>query len=165
MIRKQKKNVSVVCVETIKLFYTFDIKMEWSNILKIVLVVIVLVVIAWFIYRRYTKPKKAPYQTNSSTDEVQVLYFVTDWCPHCKTAKPEIEYVQTELNETVVNGYKVVFQEVNCTTESPETEQLTKTYKVEGYPTIKLIKENEVIDYDAKPDRNTLKQFILTSTS
>lgn len=139
--------------------------MEWLNILKIVLVVIVLAVIAWFIYRRYAKPTKAPYQTNSSTDEVQVLYFVTDWCPYCKTAMPEIQYVQTEMNETVVNGYKVVFQEVNCTTESPETDQLTKTYKVEGYPTIKLIKENEVIDYDAKPDRNTLKQFILTSTS
>ena len=35
-------------------------------------------------------------------------------------------------------------------------------YNIEGYPTIKLIKDNEVIEYDAKPDKDTLQQFLQT---
>jgi len=35
-------------------------------------------------------------------------------------------------------------------------------YNVEGYPTIKLIKDGQVIEYDAKPDKPTLVQFFNT---
>ena len=36
------------------------------------------------------------------------------------------------------------------------------TYKIEGYPTIKLVKDNQIIDYDAKPTKATLTQFLNT---
>ena len=141
--------------------------MQWSNILKIVLIVVILALIGWLLYKQFSKPTKAPYQqsSNGSGKEAEVLYFYTDWCPHCKTASPEVTAVITELNNTSVNGYKINFKEINCTTDNPEVESLTSTYKVDGYPTIKLIKDNEVIDYDAKPDRNTLTQFITTTLS
>jgi hypothetical protein len=35
-------------------------------------------------------------------------------------------------------------------------------YSVEGYPTIKLLKDGQVIEYDAKIDKKTLEQFLNT---
>ena len=35
-------------------------------------------------------------------------------------------------------------------------------FKIEGYPTIKLIKNNEIIEYDAKPKKETIKTFLDT---
>ena len=35
--------------------------------------------------------------------------------------------------------------------------------KCEGYPTIKLVDNNKIIEYDAKPELDTLHQFLNTS--
>jgi hypothetical protein len=35
-------------------------------------------------------------------------------------------------------------------------------YKIEGYPTIKLLKGDQVIEYDAKPTKSTMEQFLHT---
>ena len=35
----------------------------------------------------------------------------------------------------------MIFTEFNCTSESPEIEKLMNQYKIEGYPTIKMLKE------------------------
>ena len=56
----------------------------------------------------------------------------------------------------------MVFTEVDCTEESDEVKQATKQYEIEGYPTIKLVKDGQVIDYDAKPDKETMLKFINT---
>jgi hypothetical protein len=41
-------------------------------------------------------------------------------------------------------------------------EKLMNKFKVEGYPTIKLLKDGQVIEYDAKPSKDTLIQFLNT---
>jgi hypothetical protein len=61
-----------------------------------------------------------------------------------------------------INGYKVNFTEYNCTKESPEIDNLLDQYKIEGYPTIKLVKDGQVIEYDAKPTESTMTQFLNT---
>ena len=55
-----------------------------------------------------------------------------------------------------------IFTEVNCTNETPEVEKMVEKYKIEGYPTIKLLKDGQVIEYDAKPTKDTLEQFLNT---
>ena len=35
-------------------------------------------------------------------------------------------------------------------------------YNIEGYPTIKLLKDGQIIEYDAKPSKDTLNQFLNT---
>jgi hypothetical protein len=35
-------------------------------------------------------------------------------------------------------------------------------YKVEGYPTIKLLANDKVYDFDAKPSKQNLTQFVTT---
>ena len=58
-----------------------------------------------------------------------------------------------------VNGVPIVFVEVDCEKEK----ELANKYKIEGYPTIKLIYNGQIIEYDAKPDVSTLKEFLNTS--
>jgi thiol-disulfide isomerase/thioredoxin len=138
--------------------------------LGIILVAIVLAAIGYYVYKGATsKPTSADdhYATsnpNASTGkEAEIILFYADWCPHCKTAKPEWEQVKAEYNGKTVKGYKLIFNEVNCTNESSDVQKMMDTYKIEGFPTIKLIKDNQVIDFDAKPTQSTLTQFINTA--
>ena len=90
------------------------------------------------------------------------MLFTVDWCPHCKTAKPEWEQLKAEYKDKKINGYKVIFTDIDCTKETAQVEKLMNTYKIEGYPTIKLLKDGQVIDYDAKPTKDTLVKFLNT---
>jgi thiol-disulfide isomerase/thioredoxin len=88
------------------------------------------------------------------------MLFSVDWCPHCKTAKPEWDALKSEYEGKQINGYTIIFTEYNCTEESDEVSQLMDKYKIEGYPTIKLVKDNQVIEYDAKPTKSTMEQYL-----
>jgi hypothetical protein len=37
-------------------------------------------------------------------------------------------------------------------------------YKVQGYPTIKMVYNEKIYDYNAKPDINNLLEFVKTVT-
>ena len=65
-------------------------------------------------------------------------------------------------NGKVINGYTVTFTEVNCTTETADTEQMMNKYNIEGFPTIKLLKDGQIIEFDAKPTKETLNEFLNT---
>jgi len=148
--------------------------LSWQTI-GIIILVIILAVISYFIYKSVSDSAKNPsYKANREHvplgsdaagnigKEVEIMLFYTDWCPHCKTAKPEWEQVKAEYNGKQIHGYRIIFTEVNCTNESPDVEKMMNTYKIDGYPTIKLVKDNQIIDYDAKPTKATLTQFLNT---
>jgi thiol-disulfide isomerase/thioredoxin len=103
------------------------------------------------------------FQNNSNDKSVDLLLFYADWCPHCKTAKPEWNAIKDEYDGKTLHGYTLVFKDINCTdNNNAEVNRMTSQYGVEGYPTIKLIKDGQVIEFDAKPTRSSLKQFIQT---
>lgn len=139
----------------------------------IVLAVITFLSIGIYMYQMYSKPKSSTnYSANNehtvsnngggSGSQAELLLFYADWCPHCKTAKPIWEELKTEYDNKTIKGYTILFTDVNCTTESPEVEKLMNTYKVEGFPTVKLLKDGQVIEYDAKVTKDTLEQFLNT---
>ena len=131
---------------------------------------ILFILIAVFVYYQYVKPSLSPtYKANrekmngedgTDTREAELMFFYTDWCPHCKTAKPDWAEVKAEYENKTINGYHIIFTEVNCTTETDEVEKLMNKYKIEGYPTIKLLKDGQIIEYDAKPTKDTIIQFL-----
>ncbi len=88
----------------------------------------------------------------------QLYLFKVDWCPHCKTAKPVFDEVEKELNGRPINGYVVTFKTVDCEAEP----DMADKFKVDGYPTIKLVKNGEVIEYDAKPEKDKIIEFLMT---
>jgi thiol-disulfide isomerase/thioredoxin len=143
--------------------------MSWFTFSAVILAIILLVIIVvYFIKGLFSN--KAGFSANrehTSTNEnsnktANMLLFYVDWCPHCKTAKPEWEQMKEEFEGKQINGYTLVFTEYNCTNETPEIEELMDKYKIDGYPTIKLVKDNQVIEYDAKPTKSTMTQFLNT---
>jgi thiol-disulfide isomerase/thioredoxin len=140
----------------------------WKT-LAIIFIVLMFVILSIYYYYSYVKPlMKTTYKpnsegaTSSSQNQAELMLFYVDWCPHCKTAKPEWENVKSEYENRTINGYKVQFVEINCTEENPQVEKMINTYNIEGYPTIKLLKDGQVIDFDAKPTQSNLSQFLNT---
>ena len=133
----------------------------------IICAVILFIILAVLYYYYYIAPSQnAKYQPNNQQDtpsgSAELLFFFADWCPHCKTAKPIWDELQSEYQNKTINGYQVIFTEINCTQETAEVEKMMNKYNVEGYPTIKLLKDGQVIEYDAKPSKDTLTQFLNT---
>jgi thiol-disulfide isomerase/thioredoxin len=136
----------------------------------IIISVILFTTLAGFYYFYYVAPKnKAKYYPNSENvplsgenNQAELLFFYADWCPHCKTAKPIWNDLKLEYQNKTINGYKILFTEVNCSEETAEVDKMMNQYSVEGYPTIKLLKDGQVIEYDAKPSKETLTQFLNT---
>jgi len=108
-------------------------------------------------------PASAAEDDNSVTgEEVEIMFFYADWCPHSKTSKPIWEELKKDFQNKLVNGYVIIFTEINCTNENAEVTKLIDRYNVEGFPTIKLLKDGQIIEYDAKPNKENLTQFLNT---
>jgi thiol-disulfide isomerase/thioredoxin len=130
---------------------------------------IVFFVIAYYVYSFFVSSNKKVYKANheatsgsgsSSGGEAEIILFYVDWCPHCKTAKPVWDKVKSQYQDQVVKGKKIIFTEINCTNESSDVEEMINKYNIQGYPTIKMLKDGQVIEFDAKPTHANLEQFI-----
>lgn len=155
---------------------TSSVKKMSSKTILIIIAIIFFVILAIYYYYYYISPKlKTTYYANAEgvgnasssssngpSKQAELMLFYADWCPHCKTAKPIWNDLKTQYQNKTINGYQVIFTEINCTTESAETEQMMNKYNIEGFPTIKLLKDGQIIEYDAKPTRETLNEFLNT---
>ena len=122
--------------------------MNLMAIIGILLVPVVIYIVYYFMNKKKDTGNKS----------AEILFFYTDWCPHCTSAKPEWNAFKNST--TSVNGYKITYTEINCTKETPESERMMEQYKVEGFPTIKLLANGRVIDFDAKTTEQNLKTFV-----
>lgn len=129
-------------------------------------------VVAYFFYTYYlsntiNNRKYADVANMSGEKETILIYFFfADWCPHCKTAKPDWQQFTSKVNGTVVNGKSIKTVDVDCTdlenSADPavtSVKQLISTYKVAGFPTVFAVKDDKKIDYDAKVSLTTLNKF------
>lgn len=145
---------------------TFTNLVSNKKFLVIFLVTAIFIGAAIYVYKFYVEPRLSPsYAANKELMEddpdmdnktADLYFFKVDWCPHCKKAAPIWEELSEEYKNKSINGYKVNFIEVDCEKDSKTADQ----FKIEGYPTIKLVKDGQVIEYDAKPDKDTLDQFL-----
>jgi len=153
------------------------IKSTASNLSTTTIIIIVAIilfsVISLVYYFYYVAPNMKPKYSHNSEENnnqgggsqgksAELLFFFADWCPHCKAAKPIWNELKTEYQNKTINGYSIVFTEIDCSNETTEVDQMMNKYNVEGYPTIKLLKDGQVVEYDAKPSKATLTQFLNT---
>ena len=151
---------------------TSSIRNSSSITLLIVGAIILFTIISIFYYYYYVAPQMKTKYSHNSEDNInggssggqnaEILFFFADWCPHCKAAKPIWNDLKSEYENKTINGYQILFTEIDCSTETAEVDQMMNKYNVEGYPTIKLLKDGQVIEYDAKPSKATLTQFLNT---
>ena len=140
-----------------------------SHFYLILFITSIFLVIAIHVWVNYISPKINPTyvdnkeyiegENNTTTDVADLYFFYTVWCPHCKKAKPEWDSFKEELGEGKINGVSINFREIDCDKDTATADK----FNVDGYPTIKLVHNNRIIEYDAKPDVNTLRQFLNTS--
>jgi thiol-disulfide isomerase/thioredoxin len=133
--------------------------------------VAILIGCAYYIYKTYIAPQsdRSSYEgfasgmnlrnESSDPDMVTLYMFAVEWCPHCKHAKPIWDEFVKENSSKMFNGKNVNFVLVDCDKDSA----LADKYGVSGYPTIKLDKGSEVIEYSSKPSSDTLLAFLQNS--
>lgn len=155
-------------LEYVKIFIRNTLS-DRSYILLMMLLVILFITLLLVIYNNYIKDiisKKhvlnSEYVNNvNKQDEILLLYFYTEWCPYCKQSMPEInkfeEYIKGETGSA---NYNITLTKIDCDKQST----IADKYKVEAYPSIKLIYKNNVYDYDARPNKANLIQFMETFT-
>jgi len=149
-----------------KTFSKFSSILQYKKFIAIIIVAALFIAIAVYVYRTTIRKNKLshnetkPSPVETLEDKHADLYlFYTDWCPYCKKTKPEwAQLKKLYENEKKVNGYTLNFIEVDCEA-NPD---LANKFDINGYPTIKLVKGNQVIEFDAKPDVKTLEQFLST---
>jgi thiol-disulfide isomerase/thioredoxin len=152
---------------------TTGAKMSTTTIIIIIASILFIILAVYYYYNNVSPKFKTNYHANSEGDfgsnnnngarkQAELMFFYADWCPHCKTAKPIWNDLKNQYQNKTINGYQVIFTEINCTTENAETEQMMNKYNIEGFPTIKLLKDGQIIEYDAKPSKETLNEFLNT---
>ena len=135
-----------------------------KKIWLILLLLVVFLCAAIYVYNNYVKPRinKAyvankeyvQKQDGGSSKSADLYFFYTNWCPHCKSARPIWDKLKEETPQ--VNDITINYIDIDCEKEPTVAEK----FKVEGYPTIKLSYNNKIIEYDAKPDLDILNQFL-----
>lgn len=147
-----------------------------SKFIMYALVAVLFIGISYWAYTTYVGPLFSDFNTNvkqgssktqneggesqdlSKLPTAEIYLFKADWCPHCKRAIPIFNSVKNKYHDTSINGHRVIFRVVDCDADPATAEK----FNIEGYPTIKLVKGSEVIEFDAKPEEETIIQFMNT---
>jgi thiol-disulfide isomerase/thioredoxin len=141
----------------------------YKNTILMVIIFLIFILAAIYTYKRYVSKKINPeYVANSEfvpegenkqSDVADLYFFYTTWCPHCKKSMPIWQSLKSEFDNKQFKGTTINFIEVDCDKDTA----LAEKFNIQGYPTIKLVKGNQVIEYDAKPSKDTLMEFLQTS--
>ena len=133
-------------------------------LISVFFIIMIFGVLGYNLYNKFIKKKLNGHILNKEfinqdrgDPTVYVMYFYTTWCPYCKKAKPEIDKFESYL-KTMNKSHDDKFQlmRIDCDKDSHTAEK----FKVKGYPTIKMMYKGQIVDYDAKPEKESLIKFI-----
>jgi thiol-disulfide isomerase/thioredoxin len=115
----------------------------------------------WVSSKKYSDVANTDPTANANGGDVIIYFFSADWCPHCKTALPEWKNFSHNYNGKEVNGYEISCVNIDCTDDKDtEVMEYIKKYEIQGYPTIKMLKGDKIIDFDAKVTNTSLESFV-----
>ena len=137
----------------------------------ILFVVTIFIAVAFYVYNTYISPQMDPDYvpnrefTDKGEEEYSDLYmFTADWCPYSKKAKPIWEKVKGHYGGQKINNTNIRFIEIDGEKNEKEMENFESKFlngkKIDGFPSIYMVKNDQVIEYEAKPNFEILKEFI-----
>tara|TARA_A100001011_G_C14233095_1_gene809763 strand:- start:247 stop:726 length:480 start_codon:yes stop_codon:yes gene_type:complete len=149
--------------QSIREFFEYIKKIILEKKLIIASCFVIFIVIAAVFYFKYIKPylerkyvNNREFLPKKDENKISTLYFFyTDWCPLSKKAMVEWNAFKQETGDSL-NGINIDYKDINCDQDT-ETADL---FKITGYPTIKLVYNDKIYEYDAKPDRVVLNKFL-----
>ena len=98
---------------------------------------------------------------NPNKNDISFVLFYADWCPHCVSTKPDLSKLVKKHNNTKINGKNVKVQSCNCQGTDVEKE-MAEDNNIEGYPTIKCIKNNETHEYSGSREFDELSKWVIS---
>lgn len=136
--------------------------------------VILLLIGGYYVYKNnymdvLNSSTKKNIPNTGSSDNIQILFFTVDWCPHCEKAKtPWTSFKNSHHNKQIKNArincieYNMTEKEVGDEgyKEYLTAKSIGAQYNIDGFPTIKMLKGDQVIDFDAKITTYSLERFV-----
>ena len=152
------------------------------NILWIVIILALFSLLSYYVYVTYIYPViNKKYEENDEFyhkgndprgELVAELYLMhASWCPHSKKILPVWNELKEKYTNNKINNYDIIFREYEESQHAHEMEEFQNKYLdgiavgAEGnsgaqFPTIYLIKENEIVEFKAKITKENLNEFI-----
>ena len=88
------------------------------------------------------------------------------WCPYSKNALSPWDEVSEKYNGTTLNNYNIQMKKINGDMEEELMKEFEKKYmknkNIDGYPSLFLVKDDQVIEYDTDITVENLSEFIET---
>ena len=111
-----------------------------------------------YVYSQLTekKPDLIPKR-----DEIIIGLFYANWCPHCVHFKPTFKKVGDmwkDPSKRTINNKRLRFVEIDCEVLA----DLAAKYKVQGYPTIKIIDQDRDVEYTGSRDEHDFAKYLET---
>ena len=138
----------------------------------VIFVAAIFIGVAIYIYKKNIAPNIEPtYVANKefldkeldseSLNTAEFIIFYANWCPLSKKTMPVWDEFKNTYENKKINNHRLIFKEFDCSNSDDSVMQAKlDSYKVDGFPTIKLLKGNEIIDFDANATKDTLEQFL-----
>lgn len=137
----------------------------------ILLLIALFLAVAFYVYNNYIAPRMNPdfvpnreFTNEDEGTDAELYFFHVDWCPYSKKAKPIWEKMKSQFNDKTINNVNIRFKSVDGEKNDKELEKFEDKYlngkKVDGYPSIYMVKGQDVYEYEAKPSVKTLTEFI-----
>lgn len=86
-------------------------------------------------------------------DDIVIMNFNTDWCFYSKKFQP----IWDEFTQKM-EGKDIIIKDVKC--DQSHNEELCSKYKVEGFPTVKLVKNKKVYEFKGRRTVQDLTNFV-----
>uniref|UniRef100_A0A1I8IN63 Thioredoxin domain-containing protein n=2 Tax=Macrostomum lignano TaxID=282301 RepID=A0A1I8IN63_9PLAT len=105
----------------------------------------------------------ANYTQTLSGRELALVFYYAPWCPHCQDAKPKFARAAATLRAGAQSkadeAAAALMAAVNC--DVKDNHKLCEDAKVEGYPTIRLLKKGEAwAEFDEEIETKQLLNFL-----
>lgn len=166
-----------------KAYLIFHILSQKRIYLLFILVILIFIEASYLYYNYKIKPtlNKAyiankefiPQGKGTSSKSATLYLYYTTWCPYCKQIKKNspdsndnstdgawsklINYISVD-NKNKINGVEIKFVEIDCDAEPLAASQFPGP--VEEYPTIKMVYNKKLYNFQAKPTFKRLKDFV-----
>ena len=115
------------------------------------LAVLVIVLFIQKMFLQKTKPILAHFDNKNSTPKF--INFNTTWCYWSKELTPTWNELIKEMSNKDIE-----IIDLKCDLE--DNSELCKRYEIYGYPTIKLMHGNKIVDYNGDRSLEDMKKFI-----
>lgn len=126
-----------------------------NNRFVVLLVLLVVVVFLCSMQKKNRENFESNSLEHNPSTEFMVVFFKMEGCGHCKNFAPTWDKVSSKMNNKKVNG-----KTCKMVTVDSSNAELTRKYKVSGFPTIMKVSGNNAKEYEGDRTENDVVKFI-----